>query len=153
MEFRFDKMFSSNLGKENSDAGRIKCPRIINSMHLAKPAALVWVYPLIGWFFHCQQEILIWWSYILPTDNEEVMLRSQRISESLGMQWNKLVGSDLDLKNTNPFISGGGNQGRTQGGEGLGLTPPWACNFTKTLLHAQRRLIVFAYFLFVNLST
>jgi len=44
-------------------------------------------------------------------------------------------------------------QGRTQGGI-LGLTlPPGAWYFTKTLLPAQRRLIVFAYFLLVNLST
>ena len=34
------------------------------------------------------------------------------------------------------------------------LPPPlWAWYFTKTLLPAQRRLIVFAYFLLVNLST
>ena len=45
-------------------------------------------------------------------------------------------------------------QGRTQGG-GLGLTPlpPWAWYFTKSSSPAQRRLIVFAYFLLVNLST
>jgi len=43
-------------------------------------------------------------------------------------------------------------QGRTQGGVGVN-PPPWALYFTKTLLPAQRRLIVFAYFLLVNLST
>ena len=32
-------------------------------------------------------------------------------------------------------------------------TPGWAWYFAKTLLPAQRRLIVFAYFLLVNLST
>ena len=36
---------------------------------------------------------------------------------------------------------------------GLGLTPPFSLIFYKTLLPAQRRLIVFAYFLLVNLST
>ena len=35
----------------------------------------------------------------------------------------------------------------------LGLNPPWGWYFTNTLLPLQRRLIVFAYFLFVNLST
>jgi len=34
--------------------------------------------------------------------------------------------------------------------KGLGLTPPWAWQFKKTLLLGQRRLIVFAYFLLVN---
>jgi len=43
-------------------------------------------------------------------------------------------------------------QGRTQGG--VGFYPPlWAWYFTKTLLPAQRRLTIFAYFLLVNLST
>ena len=38
--------------------------------------------------------------------------------------------------------------------KGEGWTPtPWAWYFTKKLLRAQRRLIVFAYFLLVNLST
>ena len=37
---------------------------------------------------------------------------------------------------------------------GVGVNPPpWAWYFTKTLLPAQRRLTVFAYFLLVNLST
>ena len=37
-------------------------------------------------------------------------------------------------------------QGLTRGVRGLGLKlPPWAWNFTKTLLPAQRRLIVFTY--------
>jgi len=36
---------------------------------------------------------------------------------------------------------------------GLGLTPPLSLIFYKILLPAQRRLIVFAYFLLVNLST
>jgi len=37
---------------------------------------------------------------------------------------------------------------------GLGLNPPtWAWYFTKSLLPAQRKLNVFAYFLLVNLST
>jgi len=37
---------------------------------------------------------------------------------------------------------------------GLGLKPlPWAWYFTKSLLPLQRKLIVFAYFLLVNLST
>jgi len=39
------------------------------------------------------------------------------------------------------------DQGRTQGF--FGDNPPY---FTKTLVPAQRRLIVFAYFLLVNLS-
>ena len=44
-------------------------------------------------------------------------------------------------------------QGRTQGG-GVGVkTPPWTWYFTKTLLPAQRRITVCAYFLLVNLST
>ena len=43
-------------------------------------------------------------------------------------------------------------QGRTQGGIGV-KNPPWAWYFTKTLLPSPRRLIVFAYFLFVGLST
>ena len=44
-------------------------------------------------------------------------------------------------------------QGRTQGGV-LGLNPPpLSLIFYKILLPAQRRLIVFAYFLLVNLST
>ena len=39
-------------------------------------------------------------------------------------------------------------------GGGLGLKPAsWALYFTKNLLPAQRRLITFAYFLLVNLST
>ena len=36
---------------------------------------------------------------------------------------------------------------------GVGVNPPWTWYFTKTLSPAQRRLIVFAYFLLVNLST
>ena len=36
---------------------------------------------------------------------------------------------------------------------GWGWNPPWDWHFTKTLLRAQGRLIVFAYFLLVNLST
>jgi len=45
------------------------------------------------------------------------------------------------------------DQGRTQG-EGSGLKPPpWAWLFTKTLLPAQGRFIVSAYFLLVNLSS
>ena len=36
---------------------------------------------------------------------------------------------------------------------GVGVNPPLSLIFTKTLLPAQRRLIVFAYFLLVNLST
>ena len=39
-----------------------------------------------------------------------------------------------------------------RGGAGVKL-PAWAWYFTKTLLPAQRTLIVFAYFLLVNLST
>jgi len=39
-----------------------------------------------------------------------------------------------------------------RGGVGV-KTPPWAWYFTKTLLPAQLRLTVFAYFLLVNLST
>jgi len=42
-------------------------------------------------------------------------------------------------------------QGRTQ--VGFGVKPPWAWYFTKTLLPAQKKLDVFAYFLLVNLST
>jgi len=39
-------------------------------------------------------------------------------------------------------------------GEEVGVNPPpLSLIFYKTLLHAQRRLIVFAYFLLVNLST
>ena len=36
---------------------------------------------------------------------------------------------------------------------GVGVTPPWAWYFTKTLFPAQRGLIDFAYFLLVNMST
>jgi len=42
-------------------------------------------------------------------------------------------------------------QGRRQ--EGLGLNPPFSLIFHKTFLPAQMRLIVFSYFLLVNLST
>jgi len=43
-------------------------------------------------------------------------------------------------------------QGRTQRGVGVN-PPPLSLIFKNTLLPAQRRLIVFAHFLFVNLST
>jgi len=29
MEYHFDTILSSNLGKENSDAGRVKCLRVL----------------------------------------------------------------------------------------------------------------------------
>jgi len=44
------------------------------------------------------------------------------------------------------------NQGRTQGGA-LGLTPPFSLIFYKNFITFARRLIVFAYFLLINLST
>jgi len=45
------------------------------------------------------------------------------------------------------------HHGRTQGGGAGVKTPPWAWNFTKTLLPAQKKVIVFVYILLVNLST
>ena len=44
-------------------------------------------------------------------------------------------------------------QGRTQGGRGWGLNPPLSLIFYKNFITFARRLIVFPYFLLVNLST
>ena len=132
-EFRFDTMLSSNLGKETSYADRGKCPRVLNSMHLAKPAAFVRVYSvdtsivdksLMDDLVFCQQE--------------GAEPQSQRVPGSSSMQWNKISGWDLYLKNISPFISGVSNAGQLQlclRDCCLRLCITWSCQrFTKTLV-------------------
>ena len=107
IEFPFETMLSSCSGKDTSNAVHIECSCVLNSMHLAKPATVVAVHS-----FHSSivDKRVSW--IILDFVNHmlrELRLGPLRVPGTPCRQWSKIVGSDLDLKNIKPFISGGCN--------------------------------------------
>jgi len=137
---------------------------------VAKRTRLSWWYRLkwlsseVIWIF-CNHRNKKLKQMSLPTNSKlnSYSLISAALLLCRGRRWGTVLPSTNSIKTCNALEAGTWPRTKTQiiirvltvkgvRKRGLGLNPPWAWYFTKTWLPAQRRWIVFAYFLLVNLS-